>query len=362
MNMSGFFGNSPWDGGGGTPVIVIDNLQSTSGTEALSANQGRELKRYIDELEERLTANIYLRKYELQVSPTIVGQTVFEIPFDRYNPQDFQELIFFNSTKVSSDFYTISPSNDSNRYVITFNSGVSTLSSIINIVLLTEEDDNGNISLGFEKREFVLRMSQQGQTTLEIPFDDYSPDLYVDLLFFNSTKVLPSTYSIVKIDESDENSRYQIVLNATPVNYQSAVFNLVLFTNGNARNGGSGNIPSNTVNKSSIIFGVRGRVDNGRFEEEFFPVPYDLRVTSVMATVVTPSTDNLILNIENTRNFTTYNSILPSNLTIAQGSNTASMEIGYDLFLSKGDNLFLSVKDYAQDASNLVVNLIIEKV
>lgn len=116
------------------------------------------------------------------------------------------------------------------------------------------------------------------------------------------------------------------------------------------------------VNQSTIIFGVRGKVVNGRFTEEFFPVPYNIKILSAIATIVTPSAETLSLNIESTRNFSDYNKVLPTNITIAPGQNTAFLDINSEILFSRGDVLFLNVEEYVQDASDLVVNLIIEKI
>lgn len=272
-------------GGGGSNVEVIDNLTSTSSTKALSANQGVVLKMYIDNLQTKIdnsTINIddasltvkglvklnddidststteaatpnavrkaiveskeyvddlfanlnvdgNLVKLEYVLTPTTVGQTDFEIPNINYDPLKYKELVFFNTVKLKPDLYSIvqiDPSDVNSNYKLVLVNPITTLNSIINIVLFTNNSLIGNLT----KYEYILPL-ESDNVSMVIPLQDYVPEKYVDLLFFNTTKLTSDKYTIEKVNQNS--SQYVIKLVNPPMSPSSAMYNLVLMSNGN---------------------------------------------------------------------------------------------------------------------------------
>lgn len=235
-------------------VKLNDSIDSTSITEAATPNAVRkaiaEAKSYIDDVVSQLNINGGLVKSEYVITPTAVGQTDIEIPSDEYTPDKFAELVFFNTTKLLPDKYTIEkvdPSNPNSRYKIVLDNPITSLSSIFDIVLLSESSIFSNLT----KYEYILSLNSAGQTTMVIPLEDYKPENYIDLLFYNTTKLHPDKYTIEKVDPSDPNTKYQVRLITAPANHTSAIYDLVLISNGVASTSYSNKIYEGTVPPSN---------------------------------------------------------------------------------------------------------------
>ena len=79
------------------------------------------------------------------------------------------------------------------------------------------------------KYSFELRPTVQGQLEFDMPpVYNQNPDYYIDLLYFNSTKVLESKYLIVEKVTGDSNQGFKLVLTSPAPDYNSAIYNLVL--------------------------------------------------------------------------------------------------------------------------------------
>lgn len=124
-------------------VTVINNLDSTSGTDALSAYQGYLLKRMIEGANVG-QISVTLSSVESFVTGTQVGQTVLEIPNAGFDPTKHVLLVFRNSTKVPATGYDISqvPSSDPARYQVTLGDPIEdVLNTFFNFVVLKGEGE-----------------------------------------------------------------------------------------------------------------------------------------------------------------------------------------------------------------------------
>ena len=77
------------------------------------------------------------------------------------------------------------------------------------------------------KNTFSLKPTSQGQLEFDMP-SIYNSESHVDMLFFNSIKMLEDSYSINK----KAGNGYKLTLNFPAPDFESTVYNLVLIGNG----------------------------------------------------------------------------------------------------------------------------------
>lgn len=273
--------------GGGSDLIVIDNLESTSSSAVLSAKQGNVLKLMIDDVNQNINiineslysvseelqqlkdsldelevphatefeygtvkidnktikinedGQLYLNigsgellKTEFVFKPNNIGQSEFTFIMNGYTPEDFVDLLYYNTTKVHATDYVIEAVNvDNYEYKVVLKNSVTSLNAVYNLVILYNDTNSPYSKL--TKLEYVLNVSPQDSSILEIPTSTYNPETFVDLLFNNTVKVHGNEYEIL----SNSNG-YYIKLKNPPSRPSNAFYNLVLITNGLTSGGG----------------------------------------------------------------------------------------------------------------------------
>lgn len=248
----------------GSTVAVVNNLESTAITEALSANQGRAInldlqehkKLVASELEyghvkidnETIKINsdgqLYvdlgtgnLSKNEFVFKPTTIGQSEFEFALVNYKPENYVDLLFYNTTKVHGSDYTIEVVNeDTFTYKIVLSKPVTSLNAVYNLAIIYNDSKDNKVRM--TKLEYVMNPSPTDSSVIEIPFNTYNPDTYINLLFNNTVKVHPDEYQILPKNNLDLTKGYYIKLLKPPTNPTKTFYNLVFITNGLTSGGG----------------------------------------------------------------------------------------------------------------------------
>lgn len=201
-------------GGGNSDITIIDNLESNSITDALSANQGRALKELIDNhekltvfseegvhgfryykgnlqyldgeewkdiLEEDKREGFTLLHRDTYISNE--GQVTFDITLPNYNTE--QPII------VSRNGIVLPPTD----YTITGNQVTLNRVSANNLVqLLVLYNTDPEISSSLEEKRDVY-IAEQGQNTFTITNDKYTSETPI-LVSRNGLILLPSDYTI----------------------------------------------------------------------------------------------------------------------------------------------------------------------
>ena len=109
-----------------------------------------------------------------------------------------------------------------------------------------------NLESTLEKYSFELLPTVQGQLEFDMPaIYNQNPEYYIELLYFNSTKVLESKYLITEKVTGDKTQGYKLVLLSPAPDYTSAIYNLILIGGKALSTGSASNSTVTSINNIS---------------------------------------------------------------------------------------------------------------
>ena len=287
-------------------VNIVDNLNSTDTTSALSANQGNVIKLLIEKLQLDLTNhetkianeteyghvkidnntlkyNVNGQLYadinvdadvdwnDVQNKPTSIVTDIDDAVAKKHEHANQSVLDKFSEDLNGKPLYNGLAIGSGNGSVALVNGDLtqkgivqlsdviaddSTLSatpkSVFNALAEAKEYADtliDNLESTLEKHSFELRPATQGQLEFDMP-DIYNqnPQHYIESLYFNATKVLESKYSIVEKVKGDKTQGFKLVLVSPAPDFNNAIYNLVLVGGKALSTGGGGNGTVTSVN------------------------------------------------------------------------------------------------------------------
>lgn len=408
--MSGFIGNNSFIGGGsgggnsgGGTVNVIDNLVTSSSTDALSANQGKvvndDLQAHknliasqnilghvkVDGTSIVITADGTIsatgggvtpsgRFYEQAVLETTeIDQTTWKIPFADFNyPQDLlivsQNSVFLNTnmftvTQTGNDWFVNIP-NDSGYPLPIANNAV--------FIIAIKGFGGGTTSIVQNSYEEKLVTDTIGQSKWEITSSNFDPVNDTIFPLYNTTVLHKEDYFF-----TEENGIHYINLvnvpNDLPIQYNSLSLKVLYNTVSDGMNAISGqllidnSVPEkklmpnlrDKINTRTIVLGVRGSVAN-LMHEDVLRLPFDCEVVSVDITVITPSSTDATVNVRKTTDFTAWNDVF-NNISLPANTNYIRHTPSSQVLIPEGEFIRLFT-DAFNGASALSVNVVVKTI
>ena len=111
----------------------------------------------------------------------------------------------------------------------------------------------------------------------------------------------------------------------------------------------------------NIILNVGTTVQQGRVTEAFFPLPFNCSIRKINMALITPSSSDIVFNLQTTSDFQTYTNVFQNDLTLSANSHLDTYDVNGIVSLSENQVLFLNIISSANDAKNLVMNITVEK-
>lgn len=395
------FVTRPSDGGsGGTPTTVIDNLTSTSPTSALSANQGRVLNEnalahadkiasttslghvMVDGTSILIDANGVIsavgggvtpsgRFYEQAVLETTeVDQSKWKLPFTDFNyPQDLL-IVSQNSTLLNTNLYTVTQTGNDWFVNIPNDSGYPLpIANNTVFAIAIKGFGGGATSIVQNSYEEKLVTNAIGQKKWEITSTTFDPVNDTIFPIYNTTMLTKEEYTL-----SFEGGKHYITINDIPADQPIANNSLtikVLFnTVSNGMNAISGQLlidastpekklmpdVQDKINSRTIQFEEQGTINQGD-QNAHRNIPFDCKVLSVNATLLTKSADPIVFNVKTTTDFQTWTDLFTGNLTIPANSNMSALTLPNPVDINKGTVVRLTVVSTSGDAKSLAIDL-----
>lgn len=323
-------------GGGGTPsFIVIDSLESTSTTDALSANQGKILKDLVDELDTKFTTSENLKVFDTE----LYGMRVFNGEFQYLNTTTSQWVTIQGGSSIagivddliSTDVDKALSANQGrvlNEKITTHESKVASSTELGHVKIddiTIKYNPNGQLyvveqagePINLENYQKVLTTTVVNQTEWDIPLADYNKEKDTILVSHNTTLLTNEMYEITGVYGA-----YKVKINVRIPSEidKNNVFIVILRNAANTGgNGGSGTTPQEPTLTKIYQFELETTVES----QKTWKIPLD---------TFNPNKDHLVVYHNSTY-------VPPSMWTItANPSGGYDVNLPYDMDIAISEN------------------------
>lgn len=117
-----------------------------------------------------------------------------------------------------------------------------------------------------------------------------------------------------------------------------------------------------STKSSTIYFNIGSDITIGRINEAYFNATFKFKIKEINVSLVNVSNENLVFNLQKTTDFVNYNDVLNSSLIVNQNTHIQKFTIEEDVVINKDELMFIDVKETTNDAKNMLVSVVIEKI